>query len=177
LYAAGAQAVKSIVLLTTAYKEITNALHTDAKNRPEALGSDVEGVGRATSGSLTDKLTREHRLTLDEAHLILNTKKEDSLEQILTVGADISLHPPTFTDERAVLTQRYGHLFKQNSPSEATTPVKPGAGKRVQVKYHSHYLQSKVVQARERIEAEHKLQSTSSESAPPPTPESAPPNQ
>ena len=73
--------------------------------------------------------------------------------------------------------QRYEHLFKQNSPSEAATPSKPVAGKRAQVKYHSHYLQSKVFRARERIEAEHKLQSTPSESAPPPPPESAPPTQ
>ena len=62
-------------------------LCADAKHRPEGLGSDVVGMGKATSGSLTDKLTREHRLTLDEAHLILNAKKEDSLEQILTVSA------------------------------------------------------------------------------------------
>ena len=60
----------------------------DAKNRPEALGSDVVGVGKATSGSLTDKLTREHRLTLDEAHMILNAKKEESLGQILSVSAN-----------------------------------------------------------------------------------------
>ena len=60
----------------------------DAKHRPEGLGSDVVGMGKATSGSLTDKLTREHRLTLDEAHLILNAKKEDSLEQILAVSAE-----------------------------------------------------------------------------------------
>jgi len=72
--------------------------------------------------------------------------------------------------------QRYEHLFKQNSLPEVTTPTKPVAGKRVPVKYHSHYLQSKVVRARERIEAEHKLQSTSSEPAPQPTPESPPPN-
>lgn len=63
----------------------------DAKQRPEALGSDVVGVGKATSGSLTDKLTREHRLTLDEAHLILNTKKEDHLEQVLAVSAKFSV--------------------------------------------------------------------------------------
>ena len=60
----------------------------DAKHRPDGLGSDVVGMGKATSGSLTDKLTREHRLTLDEAHLILNAKKEDSLEQILAVSAE-----------------------------------------------------------------------------------------
>ena len=58
----------------------------DAKHRPEGLGSDVVGMGNATSSSLTDKLTREHRLTLDEAHMILNTKKEDALEQVLAVS-------------------------------------------------------------------------------------------
>ena len=49
------------------------------------MGSDVAGVGNATTGSVTDKLTREHRMTLDEAHLILNAKREDSLEHILRV--------------------------------------------------------------------------------------------
>jgi hypothetical protein len=34
---------------------------------------------------MTDKLTREHRMTLDEAHLILNMKRGDSMEQILQV--------------------------------------------------------------------------------------------
>ena len=63
----------------------------DAKHRPEGLGSDVTGVGKATSGSLTDKLTREHRLTLDEAHLILNAKKEDPMEQILAVSVESSV--------------------------------------------------------------------------------------
>jgi import inner membrane translocase subunit TIM16 len=61
----------------------------DTKSRPEALSSDGVDVGKATSGSLTDKLTWEHRLTLDEAHLILNTKKEDSLERVLAVSADL----------------------------------------------------------------------------------------
>ena len=51
-------------------------------------------------------------------------------------------------------------LLKQNSPQEATTPAKPVAGKRAQVKYHSHHLQPRVVQAGERIEAERKLQNT-----------------
>ena len=71
----------------------------DAKHRPEGLGSDVTGVGKATSGSLTDKLTREHRLTLDEAHLILNAKKEESLEQILAVSAKFSVSFFAFADE------------------------------------------------------------------------------
>ena len=75
------------------------------------------------------------------------------------------------------VSKHYEHLFKQNSPLETTAPAKPVAGKRAQVKYHSHYLQSKVFRARERIEAEHKLQSSTPEEGPSPTPESTPPNQ
>lgn len=58
----------------------------DAKYRPPgAGGADVAGVGNATSGSLTDRLTREHRMTADEARLILNVKKEDTVERIVQV--------------------------------------------------------------------------------------------
>ena len=67
----------------------------DAKHRPQGvIGSEVEGVGNATTGSVTDKLTREHRMTLDEAHLILNTKRGEAVERILQVrpsGLDPSL--------------------------------------------------------------------------------------
>lgn len=49
------------------------------------MGGDVSGLRTATSGSLTDRLTREHRMTLDEARLILNVKKEDPAEKILQV--------------------------------------------------------------------------------------------
>lgn len=79
--------------------ETTDVPCIDAKQRPEALGSDVVGVGKATSGSLTDKLTREHRLTLDEAHMILNAKKEDPLEQILAVSVEFFITIPSFADE------------------------------------------------------------------------------
>lgn len=48
----------------------------------------------ATSGSLTDRLTREHRMTLDEARLILNVKKEEPMERIMQVRCTVicSLH-------------------------------------------------------------------------------------
>ena len=58
--------------------------------------------------------------------------------------------------------QNYDHLFKMNSPasapppSEAPTP-RSAAGKQPVLPFHSHYLQSKVVRARERIEAELKV--------------------
>jgi hypothetical protein len=65
-------------------------LFADAKHRPHgAIGSEVEGVGNATTGSVTDKLTREHRMTLDEAHLILNTKHGEAVERILQVRPSV----------------------------------------------------------------------------------------
>ena len=54
---------------------------------------------------------------------------------------------PTFCD------QNYEHLFKANAPAEAPPTNAPG-GRGTGIPRHSHYLQSKVVRARERIEAE-----------------------
>ncbi|KIK67063.1 hypothetical protein GYMLUDRAFT_69258 [Collybiopsis luxurians FD-317 M1] len=122
-----------------------------------SVGSDVAGVGNANSGSITDQLTRQHRMTLDEAHLILNVRRGEEMETIL---------------------KHYEHLFKANepppSPPKPTTPSP--RGKSI-AQYQSHYIQSKVVRARERIEAENKMiaetdsaADTSSESHPPPPP-------
>ncbi|KAI0046082.1 protein transporter [Auriscalpium vulgare] len=125
LFEAGRQAVKN------------------AKHRPDGvIGSDVAGVRNATTGSATDKLTREHRMTLDEAHLILNLKRGEELERVV---------------------QNYEHLFKANSPPEA--PPKPAA-RGSAPPTNSHYLLSKVVRARERIEAELKV----ADEPPPPPP-------
>ncbi|KAI6046132.1 hypothetical protein EDC04DRAFT_2632127 [Pisolithus marmoratus] len=121
LYEAGKQAVKN------------------AKHSPQGgIASDITGIRNATSMSVTDKLTREHRMTLDEAHLILNVKRGEAMEQIL---------------------KNYEHMFKANSPRPAADPPASGsrAGKQPAAPEHSHYLQSKVVRARERIEAEVKL--------------------
>ncbi|KAI0313891.1 hypothetical protein OF83DRAFT_1086019 [Amylostereum chailletii] len=118
----------------------------NAKHRPQALSSDVAGVNNATSGSITDKLTREHRMTLDEAHLILNVKRGEEIERVL---------------------QNYEHMFKANSPPVTKAPPKPAAGGRPPPpSAHSHYIQSKVVRARERIEAE--LKAGEEPPAPPP---------
>ena len=48
-------------------------------------GGDVAGLKNATSQSITDQLTRQHRMTLDEAELILNVKREAEMEQVLKV--------------------------------------------------------------------------------------------
>ncbi|KZT66362.1 hypothetical protein DAEQUDRAFT_695676 [Daedalea quercina L-15889] len=122
----------------------------NAKYRPQAaIGGDAAGVGNATSGSMTDKLTREHQMTLDEAHMILNVNKGEPIGKVL---------------------ERYEHLFKANSPPPP--PPKPQPGQRAPPPLAwSHYIQSKVVRARERIEAETK----SAEAPPTPEPPSSSP--
>lgn len=67
-------------------------MYKDAQHRPQggALG-DAAGVSNATSGSLTDRLTREHKMTLDEARLILNVKKTDPMENVLRVRRQLDL--------------------------------------------------------------------------------------
>ncbi|KAF8739792.1 hypothetical protein RHS02_04911, partial [Rhizoctonia solani] len=109
-----------------------------AKHRPAgATEGEAAGLGNATSGSLTDRLTREHRMTVDEAQLILNVKREAPLEEIV---------------------KRYETLFKANSAPAAPEPGSAAAkSKKTPVPAWSHYLQSKVVRARERLEAEAKV--------------------
>ncbi|KAG9007604.1 hypothetical protein FRB94_013622 [Tulasnella sp. JGI-2019a] len=116
----------------------------NAKHRP-GMAEEAAGVRNA------DAITQTHKMTLDEAHLILNAKKGDSLTTVL---------------------KNYENLFKINSPSEApkasaSTPspnaTSTATGRRAAaaaapIRYHSHYIQSKVVRARERIEAEMKIQ-------------------
>ncbi|KAG8887243.1 hypothetical protein FRB98_000340 [Tulasnella sp. 332] len=117
----------------------------NAKHRP-GMAEEAAGVRNA------DAITQTHKMTLDEAHLILNAKKGDSLTTAL---------------------KNYENLFKINSPSEAPKPSTPapsnagpstassrrtGAAATAPMRFHSHYIQSKVVRARERIEAEMKIQ-------------------
>ncbi|KAG1890210.1 hypothetical protein F4604DRAFT_1612316 [Suillus subluteus] len=120
----------------------------NARHTPQgAIGSDIAGVRNATSSSSTDKLTREHRMTLDEAHLILNLKQGEPPENVL---------------------KNYEYLFKVNGPRSAPDPPTTGArpGKQSTPPTHSHYIQSKVVRARERIEAEMRV--VKEDSMPPP---------
>jgi len=51
------------------------------------------------------------------------------------------------------MDQNYEHLFKANTTPEAP-PTNTAGGRGTVILRHSHYLQSKVVRARERIEAE-----------------------
>ncbi|KAF8348078.1 Pam16-domain-containing protein, partial [Amanita rubescens] len=121
-------------ILGKAFYEAGKQAAKNAKHRPAgAAGSDISGVENAKTGSITDTLTREHRMTLDEAQLILNVKRSDGLEQML---------------------KHYEHMFKANSPP---IPEKSPPSRSTSTPAYSHYLQSKVVRAKERIEAEMKI--------------------
>ncbi|KAJ7132831.1 Pam16-domain-containing protein [Mycena crocata] len=135
-------------ILGKAFFEAGRQAVKNAKHSPQgALGNDVSGVGNANTASRTDQLTRQHRMTLDEAHLILNVKDGEEIDKVL---------------------QSYEHLFKANS-----APPKPPPGKQPSIISHSHYIQSKVVRARERIEAE--LATPTPPAAPGPEAQSPPP--
>ncbi|KAJ7703282.1 Pam16-domain-containing protein [Mycena rosella] len=139
--------ISSTRILGKAFLEAGRQAVKNAKASPQGvLGNDVGGVGNATTASRTDQLTRQHRMTLDEAHLILNVKHGEQMQKI---------------------TESYDHLFKANS-----APPKPPPGKQPSIISHSHYIQSKVVRARDRIEAE---LSNAKPEAPPPGPEAPPP--
>ncbi|KAJ1304564.1 hypothetical protein OPQ81_005707 [Rhizoctonia solani] len=125
-------------ILGKAFLEAGRQAARNARHRPAGgVEGEAAGIGNATSGSITDKLTREHKMTVDEAQLILNVRRDAPLEEIV---------------------KRYETLFKQNSPPP---PPEPGSGaaksKKTPMPVWSHYLQSKVVRARERLEAESKV--------------------
>ncbi|KAK7057278.1 Pam16-domain-containing protein [Favolaschia claudopus] len=143
--------ITSARILGKAFAEAGRQAVKNAKTSPQGvLGGDASGVGNATSASRTDQLTRQHRMTLDEAHLILNVKNGEQIEKVM---------------------QSYEHLFKVNS-----LPPKPAAGKQPSIISHSHYIQSKVVRARERIEAEvTSPKPPAGPEAPPPPPPDVPP--
>ncbi|TRM69631.1 hypothetical protein BD626DRAFT_474812 [Schizophyllum amplum] len=152
--------ISGSVILGRALRAGAQQAVKNAKYSPQAVaGGDVAGLKNATSQSMTDQLTRQHRMTLDEAELILNVKREAEMEQVM---------------------KNYEHLFKMNAAPEAPAqPQKPVRGKKVTPPSHSHYLQSKVVRARERIEAERQTGqppsgSPMSADAPPPPPAEAP---
>jgi import inner membrane translocase subunit TIM16 len=106
-------------------------------------------------------------MTLDEAHVILNAKRGDNLEHILRVRLGVLLSGGFFfSDDIFFLHQNYEQLFKANAPPETLPKTTPRS---MATPRHSHYLQSKVVRARERIEAEWKI---AAEEPPPATSDS-----
>ncbi|OCF44510.1 hypothetical protein I317_01582 [Kwoniella heveanensis CBS 569] len=106
------------------------------KHKPEG-SPDSAPVG---AGSSKNKITSQLQMSLDEAHLILNVKRDDPLD---------------------VIQKNYERIFAANGPPppaskpEAhTTPASAAGKKASKAPTHSHYLQSKVFRALERIKAE-----------------------
>ncbi|KAL9933533.1 hypothetical protein V8E36_007709 [Tilletia maclaganii] len=111
------------------------------------VGAQGEGGGGAgaAGGDPSHALTRTHRMTLQEALLILNLKPPaDAAASRVRFPAAF----PKTEISSADLQKRYEHLFKTNAPPapKGADPATGGQG--------SFYIQSKVVRARERIEAE-----------------------
>ncbi|ODO05546.1 hypothetical protein I350_04597 [Cryptococcus amylolentus CBS 6273] len=111
-------------------------------HKPEGMADSAPRSADGKKNALTSQL----QMSLDEARLILNVKKDDPLD---------------------VIQKHYDVIFKANSPPPPPTAAetKPGAkptpppratGKSAKSKAptHSFYLQSKVFRALERIKAE-----------------------
>ncbi|WWD19877.1 hypothetical protein CI109_104346 [Kwoniella shandongensis] len=115
------------------------------KHKPEGV-ADSGPVG---AGSSKSKVTSQLGMSLDEAHLILNVKKDEPMD---------------------VIQKHYETIFAANSPpapsAEPVVPTPRQAGKKAtKLPSHSFYLQSKVFRALERIKAEREAASGGGESA------------
>ncbi|KAI5452448.1 mitochondrial import inner membrane translocase subunit TIM16 [Naganishia albida] len=128
-------------ILGRAFAEAGRQAVRNAKYRPEgADNTDPAGAAGGAAGNSTQKLTSDLKMTMDEACLILNVKKDTPMEGVL---------------------KNYEHLFKANAPPEppkapetpAPQPTRASRAKQSKPVY-SHYLQSKVYRALERIKAE-----------------------
>ncbi|CAO1620555.1 unnamed protein product [Sympodiomycopsis kandeliae] len=104
-----------------------------AVRNAKAVPAEASAAGSSGSSSSSgiDEITRTHRMTLEEAKMILNVKP--------TEGESVDLFK-----ER--LMKSYDHLYKVNAPPAPKGKEGGGSG--------SFYMQSKVVRARQRIEAE-----------------------
>lgn len=114
--------------------------------RVEASAAGAAGVGSGSAASPSDQLTRTHRMTLDEAKLILNLKQDLSAAGLANAAAAPADGKSILDQVREAMVKNYDHLFATNAPPAPKGQKGGGAG--------SFYIQSKVVRARERIEAE-----------------------
>ncbi|SPO32540.1 related to PAM16 - Presequence translocase-Associated Motor [Ustilago trichophora] len=114
--------------------------------RVEASAAGAAGVGSGSAASPSDQLTRTHRMTLDEAKLILNLKQDVSAAGLSGAAAPAAEGKSILDQVREAMVKNYDHLFATNAPPAPKGQKGGGAG--------SFYIQSKVVRARERIEAE-----------------------
>ncbi|BGP34283.1 mitochondrial import inner membrane translocase subunit TIM16 [Rhodotorula toruloides] len=127
----GARLIGQVLLIgsTIVGKAFSEAWKQAARNA-RAGGEAATGVaGGAARGGNVDALTRNHGMTFDEAANILNVKRG-----AIQAGEETELQR---------MLKNFDHLFQANSP--LTAEGKP---------HSSHYLQSKIVRAKERLEAE-----------------------
>lgn len=130
---AGRQAARSMYITSSSLTA------TDVRaGQVEAAGAAGGRAGAAASPS--DALTRTHRMTMDEAKMILNLKEDVSLEANKNGISDAV---------KKEMIEHYERLFEINAPPAPKGKTGGGSG--------SFYIQSKIVRARERIEAEWKL--------------------
>lgn len=110
----------------------------------DVRAGQVEGAAPAggKAGSAANAITLAHRMTLDEAKLILNVKNDISAAAMKKEGGVTEAI-------RSELGENYERLFKINAPPAPKGKEGGGSG--------SFYIQSKIVRARERIEEEWKL--------------------
>jgi hypothetical protein len=106
----------------------------------EAGSAAGRGAG-AGGSSPSNALTGTHRMTLDEAKMILNLKNDISLAA--------QRQPSIHEQAKKELEEHYERLFTINAPPAPKGKTGGGSG--------SFYVQSKIVRARERIEAEWKM--------------------
>ncbi|GAA5824035.1 hypothetical protein JCM11251_003388 [Rhodosporidiobolus azoricus] len=123
-------------------KAFVQAWRQAARN---ARSPAATAAGGAAAAGNVDAISRNHGMTLDEAANILNVKRAGIQEAEET--------------ELQKMLKNFDHLFAANAPLNAEG--KP---------HSSHYLQSKIVRAKERIEAEMKTAGQAPE-APPAAPE------
>ncbi len=127
---------------------------TDAQHRPEASPSAAFN-GDRDAKSPANQITNSMRMTMEEACLILNVKKEDPVDEIEKVSSWTFFRCAVMVSPLTILSfslQHYETIFKANAPAvpPAGTKKTPNGG--------SHYLQSKVFRALERIKAERELE-------------------
>ncbi|PWN50582.1 hypothetical protein IE53DRAFT_387099 [Violaceomyces palustris] len=118
------------------------------------------GAGEASSsraGTPSQQLTRSHRMTLDEAKLILNVKADFNIAEMATRAAAKEGEKTALDEFRENMIKNYDHLFAINAPPAPKGQTGGGSG--------SFFLQSKVVRARERLEAEMEIGKAKEEAA------------
>ncbi|GAA5951942.1 hypothetical protein JCM3765_005148 [Sporobolomyces pararoseus] len=112
-------------------KAFVQAWRQAARNaRASESAGGAAGGSTARGGQGVDQVSRQLGMTLDEAANILNVKKPS---EAFKEGSS----------ELQQMLKNFDHLFQANNP--LTKEGKP---------HSSHYLQSKIVRAKERIEAE-----------------------